>query len=80
MTGDLQHSGFLCSHHCDEFYPVNSLFIEFPTGGSGLFEWYVRIARLRSDRKLIFVWRLYLLRLETSIPLTDIARWTRESS
>jgi len=30
-----------------------------------------------ADRKLFFVLRLYLLYLETSIPLTDTAHWTR---
>jgi len=30
------------------------------------------------DRKLIFVWRLDLLYLATSIPLIDTARWTHK--
>ena len=40
----------------------------------------VFVARIRSERKLIFVWRLYmyLLRPAISIPLTGMARWTRE--
>jgi len=38
----------------------------------------VSVARLQSNRKLIFLWRLYLLRLATSVPLTDTARWTHE--
>jgi len=32
------------------------------------------------DSNLIFVWRLSLLRLATSVPLFDTARWTRELS
>jgi len=40
----------------------------------------VSVDRLWSDRKLSLVWRFYLLRLATSVPLIDTTCWAWEST